>query len=152
MKYAYSLKEKHILSNLFFFPVRNCIHVDRDRGGPLSLIYLSIYLSIQAHFDLSGLISKAGKQSAQSYENCLSTARIRTWAFHYFSMYLLIYLSVNYFDFFIYQSINLCIYLSILTIVYLGRLFCKALFKALGLDDNDFKFGLTKVKYSYLFI
>ena len=25
------------------------------------------------------------------------------------------------------------------------RLFCKALFKALGLDDNDFKFGLTKV-------
>ena len=27
------------------------------------------------------------------------------------------------------------------------RLFCKALFKALGLDDNDFKFGLTKVNY-----
>ncbi len=26
-----------------------------------------------------------------------------------------------------------------------SRLFCKALFKALGLDDNDFKFGLTKV-------
>merc|ERR1719489_655707 len=25
------------------------------------------------------------------------------------------------------------------------RMFCKALFKALGLDDNDFKFGLTKV-------
>ena len=25
------------------------------------------------------------------------------------------------------------------------RLFCKALFKALGLDDRDFKFGLTKV-------
>jgi len=25
------------------------------------------------------------------------------------------------------------------------RLFCKALFKALGLDDNDFKFGMTKV-------
>ncbi|XP_012723263.2 myosin VIb isoform X2 [Fundulus heteroclitus] len=25
------------------------------------------------------------------------------------------------------------------------RLFCKALFKALGLNDNDFKFGLTKV-------
>ncbi|XP_043932993.1 unconventional myosin-VI [Protopterus annectens] len=25
------------------------------------------------------------------------------------------------------------------------RLFCKALFKALGLDENDFKFGLTKV-------
>lgn len=25
------------------------------------------------------------------------------------------------------------------------RLFCKALFKALGLDDNDFKFGLTRV-------
>ncbi|XP_006813001.1 unconventional myosin-VI-like [Saccoglossus kowalevskii] len=25
------------------------------------------------------------------------------------------------------------------------RLFCKALFKALGLDDNDYKFGLTKV-------
>ncbi|KAB7501722.1 Unconventional myosin-VI, partial [Armadillidium nasatum] len=25
------------------------------------------------------------------------------------------------------------------------RLFCKALFKALGLDDKDFKFGLTKV-------
>merc|ERR1739848_378493 len=25
------------------------------------------------------------------------------------------------------------------------RVFCKALFKALGLDDNDFKFGLTKV-------
>ena len=26
------------------------------------------------------------------------------------------------------------------------RLFCKALFKALGLDDRDFKFGLTKVQ------
>ena len=26
-----------------------------------------------------------------------------------------------------------------------SRLFCKALFKALGLDDNDFKFGMTKV-------
>lgn len=25
------------------------------------------------------------------------------------------------------------------------RLFCKALFKALGLNDKDFKFGLTKV-------
>ena len=25
------------------------------------------------------------------------------------------------------------------------RLFCKALFKALGLNDNDFKFGMTKV-------
>ncbi|TNN80164.1 Unconventional myosin-VI [Liparis tanakae] len=25
------------------------------------------------------------------------------------------------------------------------RLFCKALFKALGLNDNDFKFGLTRV-------
>jgi len=25
------------------------------------------------------------------------------------------------------------------------RLFCKALFKALGLDDNDFQFGMTKV-------
>ncbi|MEQ2316010.1 Unconventional myosin-VI [Ameca splendens] len=25
------------------------------------------------------------------------------------------------------------------------RLFCKALFKALGLDENDYKFGLTKV-------
>ena len=28
------------------------------------------------------------------------------------------------------------------------RLFCKALFKALGLDDRDFKFGLTKVEHS----
>ena len=27
------------------------------------------------------------------------------------------------------------------------RLFCKALFKALGLDDRDFKFGLTKVEH-----
>ena len=26
------------------------------------------------------------------------------------------------------------------------RMFCKALFKALGLDDNDFKFGMTKVR------
>jgi myosin-6 len=26
-----------------------------------------------------------------------------------------------------------------------ARLFCKALFKALGLDDHDFKFGITKV-------
>ena len=26
------------------------------------------------------------------------------------------------------------------------RLFCKALFKALGLNENDFKFGMTKVK------
>lgn len=25
------------------------------------------------------------------------------------------------------------------------RLFCKALFKALGLNENDYKFGLTKV-------
>lgn len=25
------------------------------------------------------------------------------------------------------------------------RLFCKALFKALGLNENDFKFGMTKV-------
>ena len=28
------------------------------------------------------------------------------------------------------------------------RMFCKALFKALGLDDNDFKFGMTKVRKS----
>ena len=32
------------------------------------------------------------------------------------------------------------------------RLFCKALFKALGLDDRDFKFGLTKVTLSPLII
>eukprot|EP00064_Thunnus_orientalis_P025176 superscaffoldBa00012083_g25512 len=25
------------------------------------------------------------------------------------------------------------------------RLFCKALFKALGLNENDYKFGLTRV-------
>ena len=30
------------------------------------------------------------------------------------------------------------------------RLFCKALFKALGLDDRDFKFGLTKVRRTVL--
>ena len=31
------------------------------------------------------------------------------------------------------------------------RLFCKCLFKALGLNDRDFKFGMTKVFFRWHF-
>ena len=40
------------------------MHMQRTQPETGSIVY------IQAHFDLSGLISKARKQSAQSYENC----------------------------------------------------------------------------------